>query len=249
MPAGAESEPATARRRIRPPGYAAVTSSRPAVTRVDLGPRMIDVRNLSKSYRVHKRPPGLVAALRSVLKRHYETVKAVDDLSFQIAEGERVGFLGPNGAGKTTTLKVLAGLLHPTSGDVRVGCLRAAPPRPALPQDDHAGDGAEAAAPLGPAALRDLRDEPRDLRHPARAGRRDAARADRAARDRRPRQQADAPALAGRADEVRAGGGAAPPARACCSSTSRPSASTCRCRRRCATSSATTTSATAPRCC
>src|SRR5580765_1486740 len=82
---------------------------------------MIDVRNLSKSYRVHKRAPGIVAALRSVLRRRYETVKAVEDLSFQIAEGERVGFLGPNGAGKTTTLKVLAGLLHPTSGEVRVG--------------------------------------------------------------------------------------------------------------------------------
>jgi ABC-2 type transport system ATP-binding protein len=82
---------------------------------------MIDVRNLSKSYRVHKRAPGIAAALRSVLRRHYETVKAVEDLSFQIADGERVGFLGPNGAGKTTTLKVLAGLLHPTSGTVRVG--------------------------------------------------------------------------------------------------------------------------------
>src|SRR4029078_11470956 len=81
---------------------------------------MIDVRTLSKSYRVHKRAPGIVAALRSVLKRRYETVKAVEDLSFQIAEGERVGFLGPNGAGKTTTLKGLAGLLHPTSGVVRV---------------------------------------------------------------------------------------------------------------------------------
>ncbi|HZL17713.1 MAG TPA: ATP-binding cassette domain-containing protein [Polyangia bacterium] len=82
---------------------------------------MIDVRNLCKSYRVHKRVPGLAAALRSVLRRKYEVVKAVEDLSFQIAEGERVGFLGPNGAGKTTTLKVLAGLLHPTSGSVRVG--------------------------------------------------------------------------------------------------------------------------------
>src|SRR5215510_1186279 len=81
---------------------------------------MIDVRNLSKSYRVHKRAPGIAAALRSVLRRHYETVKAVEDLSFQIAEGERVGFLGPNGAGKTTTLKVLSGLLHPTAGDARV---------------------------------------------------------------------------------------------------------------------------------
>jgi len=82
---------------------------------------MIDVSSLSKNYRVHRRAPGVVAALRSVLKRKYETVKAVEDLSFQINDGERVGFLGPNGAGKTTTLKVLAGLLHPSAGTVRVG--------------------------------------------------------------------------------------------------------------------------------
>jgi ABC-2 type transport system ATP-binding protein len=82
---------------------------------------VIDVKNLSKSYKVHRRAPGLGAALRSVLRRRYETVQAVDDLSFHIEPGERVGFLGPNGAGKTTTLKVLSGLLHPTSGEVRVG--------------------------------------------------------------------------------------------------------------------------------
>jgi ABC-2 type transport system ATP-binding protein len=82
---------------------------------------VIDVRNLSKSYRVHKRPPGIAAALRSVLHREYQTVNAVEGLSFHIAESERVGFLGPNGAGKTTTLKVLAGLLHPSAGEVRVG--------------------------------------------------------------------------------------------------------------------------------
>ncbi|MFL5308162.1 MAG: ATP-binding cassette domain-containing protein [Polyangia bacterium] len=82
---------------------------------------MIDVRNLSKSYRVHKRPPGIGAALRSVFRRKYELVHAVEGLSFQIAQGERVGFLGPNGAGKTTTLKILAGLLYPTAGSVRVG--------------------------------------------------------------------------------------------------------------------------------
>ncbi len=82
---------------------------------------MIEVRDLCKTYRVHKRAPGLLSALRSVLRRQYETVTAVDGLSFQIAPGERVGFLGPNGAGKTTTLKVLSGLLHPTSGSVTVG--------------------------------------------------------------------------------------------------------------------------------
>src|SRR5579871_5421966 len=81
---------------------------------------MIRVRALRKHYRVHERPPGMLAALRSLVHREYSTVAAVDGVDFDIAPGERVGFLGPNGAGKTTTLKVLAGLLHPTSGEVRV---------------------------------------------------------------------------------------------------------------------------------
>lgn len=81
---------------------------------------MISVRDLRKHYQVHKRPPGLMAALRSVFHRTYTTVKAVDGISFEIKPGERVGFLGPNGAGKTTTLKVLSGLLHPSSGEVLV---------------------------------------------------------------------------------------------------------------------------------
>jgi ABC-2 type transport system ATP-binding protein len=81
---------------------------------------MIDVQHLSKVYRVHKRPPGLGAALRSVFRRKFENVQALDDLSFAISGGERVGFLGPNGAGKTTTLKILSGLLHPTGGRATV---------------------------------------------------------------------------------------------------------------------------------
>jgi ABC-2 type transport system ATP-binding protein len=81
---------------------------------------VIDVRGLSKHYQVHRRPPGLGAALRSVFRRRYDTVRAVDGISFSVGEGERVGFLGPNGAGKTTTLKMLSGLLHPTAGDVTV---------------------------------------------------------------------------------------------------------------------------------
>ena len=80
----------------------------------------VDVKALSKVYRVHERGAGLAEALRSVFRRRYKEVRAVQDLSFSIAPGERVGFLGPNGAGKTTTLKVLSGLLHPTSGEVRV---------------------------------------------------------------------------------------------------------------------------------
>ncbi|HEX8793247.1 MAG TPA: ATP-binding cassette domain-containing protein [Polyangiaceae bacterium] len=81
---------------------------------------MIHVRALRKHYQVHERAPGVAAALRSVFRRTYKTVAAVDGIDFDIAAGERVGFLGPNGAGKTTTLKVLSGLLHPTSGEVSV---------------------------------------------------------------------------------------------------------------------------------
>jgi ABC-2 type transport system ATP-binding protein len=81
---------------------------------------MIHVRALRKHYKVHERPPGLGAALRSVFRRRYKTVAAVDGIDFDIGEGQRVGFLGPNGAGKTTTLKILSGLVHPTSGEVTV---------------------------------------------------------------------------------------------------------------------------------
>src|SRR5512141_2337730 len=81
---------------------------------------MISVRGLRKHYRVHKRPPGLLAAARSLFRREYDSVTAVDGISFEIQPGERVGFLGPNGAGKTTTLKVLSGLLHPSEGEVTV---------------------------------------------------------------------------------------------------------------------------------
>lgn len=82
---------------------------------------MLSVQNLVKHYRVHARKPGLLPALLSVFRRRYTVVPAVDGISFEIGAGERVGFLGPNGAGKTTTLKMLAGLLHPTSGEISVG--------------------------------------------------------------------------------------------------------------------------------
>ncbi len=81
---------------------------------------MIQARELVKHFKVHRRPPGFVSAVKSLFHRTYDVVKAVDGVSFSIERGERVGFLGPNGAGKTTTLKVLAGLLHPTGGDVEV---------------------------------------------------------------------------------------------------------------------------------
>jgi ABC-2 type transport system ATP-binding protein len=83
-------------------------------------PNQIEVEHLSKHYQVHEKEPGLKGSLRAFVARKYHAVKAVDDVSFNIARGEMVGFLGPNGAGKTTTLKVLAGLLHPTSGRATV---------------------------------------------------------------------------------------------------------------------------------
>jgi ABC-2 type transport system ATP-binding protein len=78
------------------------------------------VRDLSKTFVVPEREAGLRAALKSLVRRKTRAVKAVDRISFQIGAGEVVGFLGPNGAGKTTTLKMLSGLLFPTSGDVQV---------------------------------------------------------------------------------------------------------------------------------
>ena len=81
---------------------------------------VIKVKNLKKYYKVHQKEPGLKGSVKSLFKREYQSVKAVNDISFSIKEGELVGFIGPNGAGKTTTLKVLSGLLYPTAGDVSV---------------------------------------------------------------------------------------------------------------------------------
>ena len=80
----------------------------------------IRVKNLKKYYCVHQKEPGLIASIKSLFYRKYYDVKAVDGVTFEINEGELVGFIGPNGAGKTTTLKVLSGLLYPTAGEVKV---------------------------------------------------------------------------------------------------------------------------------
>ena len=88
------------------------------------GSAVIEVSGLTKSFRTYKKEPGLAGAMRGLFRRRHETVFAVKDVSFTVGEGELVGFLGPNGAGKTTTLKMLSGLLHPTSGEARVlGCI------------------------------------------------------------------------------------------------------------------------------
>ena len=80
----------------------------------------IEVSGLTKTFHTYKKQPGFTGAIRGLFKREYEQVAAVSDVSFKVAPGELVGFLGPNGAGKTTTLKMLAGLLYPTSGAAKV---------------------------------------------------------------------------------------------------------------------------------
>ncbi|OGD85868.1 ABC transporter [Candidatus Curtissbacteria bacterium RBG_16_39_7] len=80
----------------------------------------ISVEHLAKYYRVYQKTPGVLGTLKALFSRKYYDVKAVDDVSFSIDEGELVGCIGPNGAGKTTTLKILSGLLYPTKGKVSV---------------------------------------------------------------------------------------------------------------------------------
>jgi ABC-2 type transport system ATP-binding protein len=81
---------------------------------------IIAADNLSKTYRVFQKKEGLLGAVRGLFRREYKEVRAVDGVTFSIEPGEIVGFLGPNGAGKTTTLKMLSGLIFPTTGTARV---------------------------------------------------------------------------------------------------------------------------------
>ncbi len=81
---------------------------------------IISVKDLKKYYQVFDKEPGISGTFKSLFNRKYTDAKAVDGISFEIEEGELIGFIGPNGAGKTTTLKVLSGLLYPTSGEVKV---------------------------------------------------------------------------------------------------------------------------------
>lgn len=81
---------------------------------------IIDVQNLRKHYTYHKKAPGLWNSVKSLFHRESLTTEAVKGITFSVEEGELVGFLGPNGAGKTTTLKMLAGILYPSSGNASV---------------------------------------------------------------------------------------------------------------------------------
>lgn len=81
---------------------------------------IIDVQNLCRTYKVYRKSEGILASVRGLFHREHRNVHAVRDVSFQIDEGEMLAFLGPNGAGKTTTLKLLSGLIVPTSGTATV---------------------------------------------------------------------------------------------------------------------------------
>lgn len=77
---------------------------------------MIEIKNLNKTFRVHKRNPGLKEAFKSMVHRDYVVIEALKDISFNVEKGEMVGYIGPNGAGKSTTIKVMSGILTPDSG-------------------------------------------------------------------------------------------------------------------------------------
>jgi len=81
---------------------------------------MIEVDKLTRVFRTYKKQPGFWGGVKGLFKREFEETAAAKDISFSIKEGEFVGFLGPNGAGKTTTLKMLSGLIYPTSGQATV---------------------------------------------------------------------------------------------------------------------------------
>ncbi len=82
--------------------------------------KLISVQNLTKSFKQYKKTSGIKGSIKSFFRREYFEVQAVDKISFDIDQGEIVGFIGPNGAGKTTTLKMLSGILYPTAGKIDV---------------------------------------------------------------------------------------------------------------------------------
>ncbi|MDP4095066.1 MAG: ATP-binding cassette domain-containing protein, partial [Bacillota bacterium] len=84
---------------------------------------LIEVRDLTKDYRLNVKKRGLLGAVQSLLVPEYKLKRAVDNINFSIEKGEMVGFIGPNGAGKSTTVKMLTGILSPTSGSIMMGGL------------------------------------------------------------------------------------------------------------------------------
>ncbi|MBE6854149.1 MAG: ATP-binding cassette domain-containing protein [Ruminococcus sp.] len=82
---------------------------------------IIEIKNITKEFKVLNRREGLKGSIQDLFSRDYKIVRAVDDISMSIRQGEIVGYLGPNGAGKSTTIKMMTGILEPTSGEILVG--------------------------------------------------------------------------------------------------------------------------------
>ena len=81
---------------------------------------IIEIKNVSKEFKVLNRREGLKGSIKDLFSRDYKIVRAVDSISMNIQQGEIVGYLGPNGAGKSTTIKMMTGVLEPTSGEILV---------------------------------------------------------------------------------------------------------------------------------
>ncbi len=81
---------------------------------------IVEIKNVTKEFKVLNRREGLKGSLKDLFSRDYKTIRAVDNISMTIAQGEIVGYLGPNGAGKSTTIKMMTGVLEPTSGQITV---------------------------------------------------------------------------------------------------------------------------------
>ena len=81
---------------------------------------IIEVDNLTKEFNIVKKKKGLSGAFKSLIRPEKSIIRAVNDISFNIRQGEIVGYIGPNGAGKSTTIKMMTGILHPTSGNIRI---------------------------------------------------------------------------------------------------------------------------------
>src|SRR6476661_6247931 len=80
----------------------------------------ITVEDLSKRYTIAQRDPGILGAVRGLVRRRMKEIVALDEVSFALERGELLGFIGPNGAGKSTTIKILSGILRPSSGRVEI---------------------------------------------------------------------------------------------------------------------------------
>ena len=158
--------------------------------------RSLRPTDLTKTYRVFQKKEGLLGSLRGSVQAGIQGVRAVDDVASRIEPGEMVAFLGPNGAGKTTTLKMLSGLIYPTSGQAAVLGYVPWDRAGRVPPPVRPGDGAEEPALVGPAGRRQLPAAQGDLLDPRGRVPPDAWRADRAARRRKAHSPGGARAVA-----------------------------------------------------